>query len=673
MIVDVLALIDDAPRILRKPLLPFARNAWQVPLFAPYAPQIGSWPAEPWYPTDAMEVNAVIIMGRRFSPAPDDEIPPPGRFSLIESGGAVFVRIGLDPADLWQYRSIETIATSQSRFSREGTKDDDGEPNPPMTLAVSDPRQTADALRFQAITFESISMSFIREAQSIYLYGGWVFLFAKYRDEVTDAIREFSLGKYVLNKIGYDKTTVEIEAIDFRYRLNAKYPTRVISRDEDNADGYWNFLEDDHEGTIRAEARGSCNGVPGVPVNGKQVFVAGGSLAMIDWYDFQFPPGWTDVYKIEVEMSGPLNGIDCNGWIEIWPGLGKFEWGATPVAGQVPAYNPEHPDDTAPQGIEYDTAHPDFPGRTIGPGGGVIRVWWQHAMQGAARASSPNKIRMFARWGSDSPRDIVTELIGLADPFLLEDFSGEFAGTAPIGLYMDSSEPIWNWIEKAQSGNVVGSQLVAVNDTLRYRQENPNRPRRFTIHPTQVLNHETLWVELADDFMFSGWDISYRTSLDGAGAGEGEGRQVGSNFRYPIAEILNGHDLTVLYERAGVWGSSNNPLREGFNKDALTRRLTILRHMIDSVRYRVTSLTVGMSAQFDGVVLYDVLGYSPKVLEDMGRPSMDWIVYEKATDLDAGTVTFNMVERVFSDAWHFPTPEQGRAGADYDQATWEGR
>ena len=31
MIEDVLALIDNALRILRKPLLPFARNAWQVP------------------------------------------------------------------------------------------------------------------------------------------------------------------------------------------------------------------------------------------------------------------------------------------------------------------------------------------------------------------------------------------------------------------------------------------------------------------------------------------------------------------------------------------------------------------------------------------------------------------------------------------------------------------
>ena len=64
-------------------------------------------------------------MGRRFNADPDNAVPPPRRYSLVESGGTVFVRIGFDLADLWPYRNIEIVAASRSMFSAFGTKDDD--------------------------------------------------------------------------------------------------------------------------------------------------------------------------------------------------------------------------------------------------------------------------------------------------------------------------------------------------------------------------------------------------------------------------------------------------------------------------------------------------------------------------------------------------------------------
>jgi len=174
---------------------------------------------------------------------------------------------------------------------------------------------------------------------------------------------------------------------------------------------------------------------------------------------------------------------------------------------------------------------------------------------------------------------------------------------------------------------------------------------------------------MADDFMFSGWDITYRTSH--GSPGEGEGRVVGSNFKYPIAEILNGHDLTTRYFRDEVPGSPGG-FSEGFEIEHLARRVRIVRDLVDTVRYRITGLEVEISRRFLDLQICDVIGYLPRALRDSGLPTLDWLVYEKTIDLDRGSITLSLVERRFSEAWHYPTPEEAIARADYDQYRWEG-
>ena len=83
------------------------------------------------------------------------------------------------------------------------------------------------------------------------------------------------------------------------------------------------------------------------------------------------------------------------------------------------------------------------------------------------------------------------------------------------------------------------------NDRLFFRQENPNRNASLTIPATDVINHGELPVGVAEEFMYSGWDIAWMKShADG-----NEGRIVGNNIRYPTAPILNGADATTRYGR----------------------------------------------------------------------------------------------------------------------------
>jgi len=423
MIVDVIAIIDSAPVILRHPWIPLSPTSFRIPVFVEYAPQIETWPDTPYYNASLWaKVTAILIGGVRYSldPGPGMELAI-GRFKIHEEPGAVYACIGISPSTFWGYRRIEVIGTtSDQQFSKYGTKEPDGTPNPPLLLNAPTSSVQADALQYQAISFEEIDLDFIRTGKSIHLYGAWVFLSLRFREHGNADTTNQTLGKYVLNRIGYDVTTAMIKAIDFRYKANTKYPTQTFSDTGLDGDP---FLEDEYIGNVRPRAIGWCNGVPGIPLNGKQVFQTGTGTPL-DWFDFQFPPGWESITKIEVEISGPVNGIQCTGWIEVWPGLGSPDWTSAGSGNVVPPYNPTHPTGTRPRGIGADIPHPFIPGRTLGPTSGVIQIWWQQAIQNAQRASRPNRVRMFGRWPHSEVSDAIPFLLELGDSVLVDDFMG---------------------------------------------------------------------------------------------------------------------------------------------------------------------------------------------------------------------------------------------------------
>ena len=124
-----------------------------------------------------------------------------------------------------------------------------GEPNPPMMLKLPVITKNADALRYARMSFEQMAIDFIKEGESIYLYGGEMAVTLRHRDEFGGGeTRDYPIGHYVITGVDHDLDVAKITAIDFRYLLNAKYPIATFERTE------FPFLEDRHVGNVMPDA-----------------------------------------------------------------------------------------------------------------------------------------------------------------------------------------------------------------------------------------------------------------------------------------------------------------------------------------------------------------------------------------------------------------------------------
>jgi hypothetical protein len=601
MIVDIFALVDDAPLILKRPLLPYTPASYRIPIFAVYNPKAAGWPEYAYYNETDLIIAATLIGGRRF-PYTADRIPAAGFYTIHVEDGASYVVIGFDLATLWMYEKIEIILTSNQVFSYYGSHDPDGDPNPPMLISVSDIKKKADALKFAKFSFESVKLSFIKEKQSIFLYGGEIVLSLRHKESETGITRDFPLGRFIMDKIAYNMTDAQIEGIDFRYRLNIKFPTDTFTREE------FPFLQNDYIDIIKPVMLGIGNGIPGIPVNGLQIYST--FPEKITRYDFQFPPGWTNLYKVEVKQGDT--------WTEIYPGLG----------------NPFFKE-------QYTVSNP-YP-INANALTGIVKVDYRQALQDGEYGNDPNEIRMYAKWGNSTTRQALEFLLSVSnDETLVSGFTGEFDNLAEIGLYMNSAESIFTWIEKLQAANILGGQLMLVDDLLYYRLENPNRQKKFDIPVTDVINHETLSVTIAENFMYSGWDITWKKAW--SDNSDDSGHAVGVNYRYPTAPIYNGDDLTVKFIYP-----QENPAAQFFDTSTLQQRIKIMQGMVSSFRHKIADVEIPMTPDYLELLIYDVIGYLPKTLENNSRAVYDWMIYEKKLNFKKETISLTLVERIAPD------------------------
>ena len=78
--------------------------------------------------------------------------------------------------------------------------------------------------------------------------------------------------------------------------------------------------------------------------------------------------------------------------------------------------------------------------------------------------------------------------------------------------------------------------------------------------------------------------------------------------------------------------------------------------MIVSPGLIATVLSGGLTSQYLNIQLYDVIGYLPEALEDVGISNIDWIVYEKNVHIIKETITLTLIERKTTNLWQFPPP-----------------
>ena len=644
MIKDLFCFIDNNPIVLKSPIMPFLTTlqilVYRIPIFVNYNPEVTNWPNESWYSLNDININAVLIGGRRFPCMQKLQngllplIPDIGCYTIHVEDDASYIVIGSDLSSLWIYEKMEVVLTSKSSWSLYGSRDLDGDSNPPMILDVPNIKNKADALKYARFNFETLKMNFIKEGQNIKLFGGEMRLSLRLDDiNSLSGVKDFSLGLYIVDKISYDMNEVAITGIDWRMNLNRKYPTNIFTRTE------YIYLEDDYLDMIKPECIGINNGVPGIPINGLQIYDQLPSLTKITYYDFRFPPGWEELYKIEV-----LNG---DRWTEVYPGRGSPA--IKDGAAQYITPNPDHP-----VIIEYIDGIPT----------GKVSIYFLQVLNNIGSGSTPvdaadwasglKKVRMYARWPNSDLRDAINTLLNLADPSssLSEGFNGEFDGLAPIGIYMDSSEPLFNWIEKLQGSNILGGQLIVKNNNLYFRLENPNRAKVLDIPETDVINHETLSIENADEFWYSGWDITYKKSLIDD-IEKSEGHLVGNNpGGFATAQIYTSEDSTVCLNYI-----PGNPPEQSFNIQHLQKRANIISDMVKVPRHRIKNLQVPVYPYYLNLLLYDVVGYLPKVLkDDYSNTLIDWMIYEKKLNMKRETISLTLVERKKSESWQFPPP-----------------
>jgi hypothetical protein len=73
--------------------------------------------------------------------------------------------------------------------------------------------------------------------------------------------------------------------------------------------------------------------------------------------------------------------------------------------------------------------------------------------------------------------------------------------------------------------------------------------------------------------------------------------------------------------------------------------------MIQSSRHKITNLILPMTHDYLELLVYDVVSYLPKVLEDEGRLSIEWIIYDINKSIKGKNITLTLIERVKTQYW----------------------
>ena len=619
-VIDLFANIDSAPLLLKRPVIQYTFNSYRIPLWVVYAPQIDDWPADPYYHVSSdMLIEAILINGTRHSRIGDNQIPETGQseFSIHYEDNAALVCIGVDENSLWMYERAEIVAASAETYSLYGTKEKNGEANPPIIAEAPRIQKTADALRYSRFAFEDVTLNLIFNNHSIFMYGGWLNLSLRYEENKNTYNK--SLGKYIVETVRHSKYGTTVRGIDFRHSLNVQFPIETFAKTE------YPFIEEEYLDRIKPEHIGLGNGVPGICLQGDQIYSDLSSMTRLQRYDFRFPPGFDkhhDNFKIEIEAAGNIiNDVAIDNWIEIFPGLGN-------------------PQITSGNG-EYQTTNPLLNESHINSETGIVSVATPQALANGQWGNKPNKIRMYAVWPNSSMEDAVKFLLDRSGDETLSNgfFMEQSERMAPMGLYLDDSKSAFEWIEILQSGNIIGGQLTLINGMFQVRAEDPNRNKKFDIDSVEVLNHENMPVETAAEFWFSGWELRYKKSW----AGSQEGKIIGNTGRFPTAEIYTGTDLTAEYIRL-------DPLTQYFNTAGGQARINILNDIIRNLRHKITELVVPFEKRYLELEIFDVIGYTPEALEE-NNDLPEWTVYSKKINIADETISLSLIERRRTSFW----------------------
>jgi hypothetical protein len=314
------------------------------------------------------------------------------------------------------------------------------------------------------------------------------------------------LAQYYIANISFSLDKAVFSLKDKRERLGYKIPNELYTAEK------YPFIEDNMIDKDMQEAYGRCFGVPGVCLNGKQIYSnqlypeEEQEEEYLDFYEFRFSSRITRVDKIEVKMTNgelpdpenPDNTVKIDGWTTVYqrtPGQPPDDWSGWKngvVPGEV-------------ESLEMLEK-------------GVVALHYAAAKQSGRRENKTNDVRMDGLFiNLNTPLDIIKDIMTVYGGVSYDDHrynTAEFErelGRIPheIGILFDKSLSIYEAVEKIQSGVVAGFQFCVWQNLFTVRLDDPNRAEKPDIKRQDIMNLHEIEVDWNAGLYGSYTDIEY--------------------------------------------------------------------------------------------------------------------------------------------------------------------
>jgi len=380
----------------------------------------------------------------------------------------------------------------------------------PLLLSIPEIEDSADLQQYQRMAFASGNIEIDNGSgildELFLLFGNDINLSEMDDNNELKLIRQFFIENYT---VGMVKSNFRVK--DKRARLSFKAPNKYYTKEE------YKFISDNLVDKIQLDAYGYCKGVTGTCVNRNQIYNPPQYVpanGFNNWFEFKFARKITSIESVWVEMSDI--------WTQVFPGLGvpndpqyQDNWHNTnPNPIQLVCKDQSGKEYT----ITVDDGNKDHLGDYDNDG--RIRIWHSQAMKDnpghlERRNGDANKVKMNGVFVDlHTPKDIIKDLMSYyggidGDNFNNAVWDDELSSMKPIGICLETSRSVFDWIELIQNGSLLGFQMLIDKDKFSVRVDNANREETFNIRWNEMLNKNTLTPEINGDNYATFTTINY--------------------------------------------------------------------------------------------------------------------------------------------------------------------
>ena len=411
---------------------------------------------------------------------------PPSSFISFKSG----LLMG------FSYNKSETLGTNKTY---------------PLLLDIPDIEDQADLSSYQHISFSTDSVS-IENSTGILddhfdLFGSDIDLLELDDKNHLEEIRQYFIESY---SIGLTEASFNIKDKRAKFAFNA--PVETYTKEK------YPFIDDKEIDKIMIDAYGYCKGVPGTCTNRNQIYINPQSTTFNNHFEFKFARKITSIEEVWVKMSDV--------WTQVFPGLG--------IPGNNDADSPDRYLPINPNQIaliwtdQNDTERYEIVTQenknTLGTynNDGRIRIWWSQAMRDNPgflyrRNGDANEVKMNGVFVDlHNPGEIIKDLLvhygNLTNDnhhFDNEEWARETEGMRSIGICLDSSKSVFDWIGLIQNGSMIGFQVIVYKNLFSIRTDNANREVSFNIRWIEILNKDEISPEINGEHYATFTTINY--------------------------------------------------------------------------------------------------------------------------------------------------------------------